>query len=563
MNDTKNNSLLGRARFIAGDVTIQIACSSELITPQDWSYEESLGDLTGSFSITLPDTPKYSFPSVPFLEARCFIDGQFFKGGYLVQSREEDTTWTHTFIGYGYQLAKVSITNALTFNLDGTVNSFLDNLIKNNIKSQKVVGYLHKYIEDSRDIIGREKNIANYLFHSLLKGIEDVADNEVTYQPIQFLIYDPFDLGVVQIKDFQKDKVKNQNIGLTILDYVAPILKIDNIFLKCLGKYEDLKLDDNKIYNKPANFRRDAVYFVIQLWRPNYNSYNIMEKDVTATQSQQNSYQISVPGSSPLTQGSDGEKIMNVYNPNQYLITKDVVAKNNSRVVTDYSTIAGTSNYSAGFLALGFTTYSNIEIYNRIQQPVYDIAEINYIQNSSSSNVIKKPVRNYDYQKRYDCYIAQNGEINNSEDGAVTLFGDKDPSINDGSTTIIKFDSAVAGQSVPVLLRYEMNKRISESYNISCLVLGYRHGLNANNVNHGVTKKDKPLWGVNQLVKLKSQSQGIEDLYLVENINMTFNSQSGCLTELKLVLPSSYSIALSNTIEIERKIYNTKLSYMK
>ncbi|NCB13535.1 MAG: hypothetical protein EOM78_18125 [Erysipelotrichia bacterium] len=119
--------------LIAGDIKFWIEGWSvdKREAPLSFKYNENLLDLTWQFSIEVPDTDNYAFAKLPFKECRVYLNGDFFCGGYAIRFSEGDTSYNCEFIGYGYQVAKLTLLQSIqgTLPTNMAIRDFLNLVI--------------------------------------------------------------------------------------------------------------------------------------------------------------------------------------------------------------------------------------------------------------------------------------------------------------------------------------------------------------------------------------------------------------------------------------------------
>lgn len=166
-------------------------------------------------------------------------------------------------------------------------------------------------------------------------------------------------------------------------------------------------------------------------------------------------------------------------------------------------------------------------------------------------NVINQQA-NYkiDYSNRYGCYYATSKNSPKVDTNTNNNFAE-DPVISDGSVDIVQFDLNLTVNGLQSLLYYEVNKRIAESHTYNCTVLGFRQGLNINNVNNGIAKINLAFWDINHNVKITDIKNGLDDnQFLIKGITLNWG-KDGAKTNLSCTLPNSYSLEKSPT-ELEK-----------
>ena len=146
-----------------------------------------------------------------------------------------------------------------------------------------------------------------------------------------------------------------------------------------------------------------------------------------------------------------------------------------------------------------------------------------------------------DLSNRYGTYFAtskHSPEID-AESNSTSV---EDPVMSDGTVDIIQFDLNLNINGLESLLYYEVNKRIAESHTYSCTVLGFRQGLNINNVNNGISKTNLAFWDINQNVKITDTRNGLDDnQFLIKGMTLNWG-KGGAKTNLNCTLPNSYTL---------------------
>lgn len=160
--------------------------------------------------------------------------------------------------------------------------------------------------------------------------------------------------------------------------------------------------------------------------------------------------------------------------------------------------------------------------------------------NSSSNIINQNTTYEIDYSNRYGAYlgVSKNNPETNAETNNVFV---QDPTINDGTVSVVEYDINLNAENLKLMLLYELNKRIGQSISYVCTVLGFKQGLNIKNVNDGIDKFDMASWDINQNVVVDDRRHGfVGNQFLIKSLTLNWSS-TGATTSLSCTLPNSYS----------------------
>lgn len=520
--------------FKAGNVYIVVEGDSRKIKVEGFSYNEEMLDFTGQFSVKVPNSYKHYIPAIPFIGVDLYIDDTYYTTGYLTAGSIGNSDGNnYNFIGCGYQVVKTDITiNSTTTTTDMNLNEFLDHTINSNLVAN----------------IACKINEKNYN-----------AANNSELREMNFMIYDPFDLGIYPLSNFLQKNPEVSKNTMNMLDYLRTITQSDNIFLKCLGKYEKVKsrLDPSKIYNRA---RQTAL-----------TNLNITGLKKTALSKSVNNFftnlrETSAPISEVDVTPKDNFVIMlwkpqvnSSYNPFRAISIAEQDDKTNKltrRVVVNYE---NKYKYTKAYEILTkqkLYDYQNSQVIGSISstQPTFHVANLNYLKDNYKNNLLGEPILNFNFSDRFQCYIAEGQDTNLVDNinptSSIEPLSLSDPGLNDGTTKRISFKDNPNAVSVGKLLGYEVNKRISNSIDIEVEVIGFKQGLTAKNLIQGIDRTKLKFWGVNQTVYLNSNGMvnNIKCFLLTSSISMSYDNSKGATTTLKLVLPESYTEIINNSL---------------
>lgn len=565
-NSKINSKNISNKQFVAGDIKFWIEGweSDKLEAPVSFRYNETLTDLTWTFSLEIPDTDNYAFAKMPLKECRLYLDGVFFAGGYAIKYTENDSSFQCDFIGYGYQASKLTLLKALDKSLDTeeSIRDFVYLSISENISTARV----YNQNLDIR-IIGNAIKKSNKVVDVASNFLDLTSLNYLNRETkrIKFLIYDPFELGTISLNSYINSDQMKEDDEPNLMNYISKILKPFNIFIKSLGKFSDIKnmIDYNSIYPKQIyNLFDEESYeiFVLMLWQPNCNNLNQTTFRYIDTINETSLLTVNNGiDSSLLLKNGDGNKINYYFNKKP--ISNFVVP---NQTLFDAVNLKVAPKYEKAYSMLGFQTYRidgtdpNVKTYIRSYQPVTNIANISYIEHSLDSTLFEKPKRNWDFSGRYDTIVVANTitdeegkeEKIDAQKGRYVFVKDND--LNDGTTYFHKLDSKYKSTAIGFLAYYEMSLRKTKSFTVSCRTIGYHQEQSARMLQSGNKSKMKPFfYGVNQLVKLYSPSQNINNYFLIDKISMNFDNSNGYYCDLSLVIPNGYSTILYEDIERE------------
>lgn len=576
-DNTKNSKInsknISNKQFVAGDVKFWIEgwSADKLEAPISFRYNESLTELTWTFSLEIPDTDKYAFAKLPLKECRLFLDGVFFVGGYAVKYKEGESSFQCDFIGYGYQVSKLTLLKALdiSLNVEESIRNFVYISISENISTARTYN-------DNLDLrviggeIKKQSKLANIASNYL--DLTSLSYLNRGNKKIRFIIYDPFDLGSIALKAYINSEQMKQKDEPNLMKYISKVLKPFNVFIKSLGKFSDVKnmLDYNSIYPKQIyNLFDEENYeiFVLMLWQPNCNNLNQTTFRYIDTINETSLLNVNNGAdTSLLLKNGDGNQINYYFNKKP--ISNFLVP---NQTLFDAVNLKVAPKYEKAYSILGFQTYRtnekdpNVKTFIRSYQSISNIVNINYINNSLNSTLFEKPKRNWDFSERYDTIVVSNTET--EEEGKTDEKGKtketvdsqkasyvfvKDNDLNDGTTFFQKLDNKFKSTANGFLAYYEMSLRKTKSFTISCRTIGYHQEQTQAMLQTGNKSKMKPFfYGVNQLVKLYSPSQNLNNYFLIDKISMNFDNSNGYYCDLSLVIPNAYSTILYEDIERE------------
>jgi len=490
-------------------------------------------DFTGQFSIKVPNSYRHYIPAIPYIGVDLYIDDSYYTTGYLTAGNIGNSDGnSYNFIGCGYQVVKTDITiNTTTNTSDMSLNEFIDNTINSNLVSNITCKINEKFYNTANNSELREMN---------------------------FIIYDPFDLGIYPLSNFIQKNPEATKTNVNMLDYIRTMTQNDNIFLKCLGKYDKIKsrLDPSKIYNRARQIavtNLDVPGLQKTALSRNIKNFFTNLKEVYA------------PGVSVNVTPKDNFVIMlwkpqvnSSYNPFRAISIAEQDDKTNKltrRVVVNYE---NEWKYTKAYEMLTkqkLYDYQNNQVGATPEtQPTFEIANLNYLRDNYKNNLLGEPVLNFNFADRFQCYIAEgqetNLENNVNQTSSIEPLSMSDPGLNDGTTKRISFKDNPNAYSISQLLGYEVNKRISNSVDIEVEVIGFKQGLTAKRVIDGIDRTRLKFWGVNQTVYLNSNGlvNNIKCFLLVSSITMSYDNSNGATTRLKLVLPESYTEIINNNL---------------
>lgn len=561
---------MANQKFVANTIYLQLVGSDKTLQPISFSYHEQINTVCDYFDFELLDTLDNYIPRLRSTEIRVFIDEEFFVGGYLdsFEKSENSNTCRYTFITYGYQIAISDMINSYQYTnfADGTIIDFIDNVLKSNFKQVKKIGSIEKEAElrevsspDTISAIGVFADMVRFGFRkspkyalpiTVTESIGTVSYDEIqTTYPLNFIIYDPDNLGNVQISTLIKQLPQTKKEITNVFEFITNLLKIDNIYIKCIGRLEDLgnKLDRNHLYNNRAgnvkyitqdlrakeksfgerSIEYDSENFVLELWRPTGKLYNTADT-LEAQEKEQGKF-----------------TYVDIEN------TVEQSKKHYSRSVME---------------KFGFADkISNRETQSTNTSSIYNICNLIFNPNSSSTNLVSVPAHKVSFSELYNSYIVQGTTTNeeDSSDQGNTVLPISNPNIGDGTTKILQYNRA----ELPLqsLAQRDINRKITENYSYSCTAIGFRQDTSINDLNNGFNAKSKPFYGTRQIVYLNVNygTSTVNNFFLVDNVDMNYDNSSGFTTNIHLCHPSAYCDITYNIINFERQIQNTLIKYYK
>lgn len=507
----------------AGDIKVNIG--SVFFRPKRISIKKRLDTVTDSFSFTVPARNEnglnFFIPNVFGLEVSVYVNDEFYVDGILINRRVSNNEITCECSTQGWQL--------------GNSDIYIETEYNGNCIGDFILETCNANFFDTNHIILRnglppdiQKNGESYeaLEATLYHAYKDVHNSlkEITYnipglivsniilngalkevikktKRVQFAIYDPFFLYQTNISDFQNPKDTQNNkiksdYHQSVFEYIKSVTKNVNIFIKCIGKYQNIKdkIEKTRLFPSSITDNSDILCYVLLLYRPGID-YNL------------ELYEDIAPVSSRTYDNTNQTQVYKYYT---YQYMKDigyVVDDNSSKrncaeaIEEEYS---GSENYSI-YILRGQYVPENI-MYRDGQKP----------DRKAIDELSKKDM--YFSKVRYDstCYL---GNVKN-----------------------IFVDDNVTEYGAARRLNYEINRIKAESYSIKAKVYGYTLDMDVSKVNYWERGGKNRFWDVNRTAIVKAPNIGIyEQKMIVGEMEMVYDSESGAYTNLTLISPLSYS----------------------
>ena len=532
----------------AGTVHVVVSGTKRKLSVIDFNMTDQIYNLCNAFSFTLPATLEYFIPPIEGTEIKVYLDGSYYYGGYFKKFNETDTTFTYECVGYGYQIAVSELTSPDYANKKGTINDFISSTINNSFSNVEKIS-----VRENVEFVEGQTNVANndignkdlkdfrigaysvkeYTKKDIIKTYTVTNTRETS--KYNFLVYDPYNLGTVSLESFLLDLPKDEKSS-TIINYLNNVIRNDNLYLKCLGRLDDLtnidqsklikptrlnstyfELSDGKTIGKQEITNISVETFVILLWKPNDKPYQETRFAKLSTVQ---------------------DNIMQ----RTYLDIDNTNTKNQAN--------------SDAYSALGFNVYNEVKKQIKTETKnnvVSSIPTLIYNSQGENTGVLSKPKRNIDNSEIYDSYIVVGVDPSDKESSKPLTTKLDNPSMSDGTTKVVNIGKLPTGSTPERVAAFEINQKITHSFKIDVEVVGFKQGLTINDVNYGKDRSKMNFWGVNQQIRLVSPVQGIDALFLISEVKVSYNGSSGATTHLTLVHPNAFSYLFYDTIEMNRK----------
>ena len=527
---------------------IEISIGGIKIQPKQVSIKKSLTTVTDTFAFSVPmsnDNGEITYiPNVFGLPIDVYVNGEFYVGGILINRTLNGTDIECECSTHGWQLDNSDIYKETSY--DGSnLGDFIVDTCNTNFaeewevfikvgeedKLSKIKEKFSIYTYEDKDLNPDLKKVSKTAFE-LLYPRKDIilTKNELnkigyTRKKILFAIYDPHNLYDTKINIFANNNEKiTSSCSQTVFDYIKSVTKNVNVFIKCIGLYDDLKdkLLPTNMYNIPKEIEGLHITktYVLMLYRPGIDAdvLNPLKKTETFLSTQQNTVELTTP---------------------QYSTTGIMLTAPSTKI-NQYFTYAFLNQ-------IGYVTNNGTENSNCISDVKEQYSGINehsiYILRSKkdkstliSSREIGEDTKKETIQKlsEKNQYVSKN----------------KFDSVNQlGTIKNIFIEESLTEEGLKKRLNYEINAIKAESYKVTATVVGYTMDMNFAKVNYW-ENTGNIFWDFNRKVIVNSPDQGINNLSLiVGDMEMCYDSSRGAYTNLTLIQPLSYSTIELSALE--------------
>lgn len=522
-----------KTSLYAGEIYLKMG--GIVIRPSSVTIKKSLTTVTDTFSFTVPmwndNGDVVQIPNTFGLTIDVYVNDTFYVGGILLRRIVQDNDIYCECSTHGWQLDNSDVLGEIEAETK-TLGDFILTTCEQNFKNQFTV-YLTD-IEDQKLIpqLIEGKNFYNTVL-SKIKNNESVRSPEIcfsinsykkilkvpeyTKKEIKFLLYDPYNLKNIKLSDYivaedKKNKIKSE-YGQTVFQHIKSVTKNINVFVKCIGLYEQIKdrLDPDKLYRQmEANELNGRITYVLLLYRPG------IDKDI---------YDSFLKESEVYQTGFSSSKLELENNK-----TIDIIRIRPNEKVKLY-----TRQYNKTIGSV-FNDKTKADSCNCLEEPIEEYSAINQYTNYILLDKNKKP---FIYEEEY---LENDPEILKSlkKQNLIIPFYQYNQLYNLGTYKTIKVEKSLTEACVKLRLAYEVNKAKAESYKVTARVIGFTMDMNFAKA-HYSENIGTNFWDFGKLVHVYSPKQML-DLYLtVEEMEMHYDSQEGAYTNLTLTYPFAYS----------------------
>jgi len=215
----------------------------------------NFGDICYSIEFTVPNITGYFVPMINGVEIKVYLDGEFRCGGYIIGQETKKNSVSYKAIGYGYEITKTFCLPLTGYTKGISVSTFILQTIRQNLIKRKKIIIVSNETEKRTEVYTRNVRVA-------------------------FVLYDPNNLGD-EIINIQTESKYEENI----LSYLNNFIKPSNLFIRCLGNFDDMKgyikenilnntinnniLSNNISLDDPNDLGlREQTVFVLELYKP-------------------------------------------------------------------------------------------------------------------------------------------------------------------------------------------------------------------------------------------------------------------------------------------------------
>ena len=517
---------------------IEISIGGIKIQPKQVSVKKSLTTVTDTFAFSVPmsnDNGKITYiPNVFGLPIDVYVNGEFYIGGILINRTLNGTDIECECSTHGWQLDNSDIYKETSY--DGSnLGDFIKNVCNTNFfdeydinitvhdfvetfSDESIENFFNKVYENnnSKDL-EFEKKIFKYVKTDVVINSDKLEQLGYTRKKIFFAIYDPHDLYNTKIDIFTNNNEKmTSSCTQTVFDYIKSVTKNVNVFVKCIGLYDDLKdkLLPTKMYNIPKEIKDLHITktYVLMLYRPGIEAdvLNPLKKTETFIQTR-NTVELTTPLSTKtgiMLRTGPYTKVNQYFT---YAFLKQI----------GYVTNDGTENSNC--ISDVKEQYSGIN-----EHSIYILRSKNDKSSLISSREIDEDIKKETIQKMSE----KNQYVSKNRFDSVNQLG---------TIKNIFIEENLTEEGLKRRLSYEINAIKAESYKITATVVGYTMDMNFAKVNYW-ENTGNIFWDFNRKVIVNSPEQGINNLSLiVGEMEMCYDSSRGAYTNLTLIQPLSYS----------------------
>jgi len=244
--------MLSNKKLQAGTFEVEVTTAnkkSNRFAPLSGKVNKKFGDICPNFEFNLPFSSLNYVGDITGAEARVYMDGDFYCGGYITSRIEKSNVIQYNCNGYGYEIAKTKCLSGISYGGE-KIKDFLQNVIGGGIIYKKELiadtssvaeNTVLKYINRVSEIAGKTTPLL-----SQMTSFSGWTEKNIT---MNYILYDPFDYGsdTVELDDSQKPEA---NVGTPLLDFIRSVLLPNNLFLSCIGTYDAINDKELKKYLK-------------------------------------------------------------------------------------------------------------------------------------------------------------------------------------------------------------------------------------------------------------------------------------------------------------------------
>ena len=131
--------MLSNTKLQAGVFEVEILIpnrKSNRFIPLSGKVTKKYGDICPNFEFNVPFSSLSYIGDLTGSEARVYMDGDFFCGGYITSRIEQANVIQYNCSGYGYEIVKTKCVNRISYNGEN-IKDFLQNIIGGGIIYKK------------------------------------------------------------------------------------------------------------------------------------------------------------------------------------------------------------------------------------------------------------------------------------------------------------------------------------------------------------------------------------------------------------------------------------------